>query len=234
MVSNKLQSIREISAKIEADSLVHLKKNYVKVSQFHDGIYYDPDYISPVSKSAHNLNSKILIILQDWASYDYLNTQNHTPEKIRSGINMNLPTNKRLQTYLLDFFGVNFYETYAINLFPFIKFGNISAQIPISDYLYSIEHFIKPFIEIFEANLIIAIGSTNYNILRRFKSLSKVDIKDSASNIFEISNTIVLGVPHTGGMGTANAGGEDKVKKIWKSISNRYSHLVSGKSLPMI
>ena len=71
---------------------------------------------------------------------------------------MNLPTNKRLQSYLLDFFGVNFYETYAINLFPFIKFGNISAQIPISDYLYSIEHFIKPFIEIFEATLIVAVG----------------------------------------------------------------------------
>lgn len=226
MESNKLKSIREISKKIEADSLKFLKNKYVKVSEYSNGIYYDPNYISPVSKSAHNVNSKILIILQDWASYDFLISQDHTPEKIKSGIDLSLPTNKRLQLYLLNYFGINFHQTYAINLFPYIKLGNISASIPIHDYLYSIENFIEPFIKVFEANIVIAVGSTNYNILRRFKKISKINIKDTYLDPFKIGNSIVLGVPHTGGMGTANAGGEDKVKSIWKTLSDNYRQLI--------
>ncbi|MDA1134164.1 MAG: hypothetical protein O2802_04485 [Proteobacteria bacterium] len=44
--------------------------------------------------------------------------------------------------------------------------------------------------------------------------------------MFEIGNCIVLEVPHTGGMGTANAGGEDKVKSIWKTLSDNYRQLI--------
>lgn len=226
MSIEKLSLIRNISMKIESDSLASLKGKYFKVSDFNDGIYYDPDYISPISKSAHNLNSKVLIILQDWASYDFLISQDHTPEKIKTGIDLSLPTNKRLQLYLLNYFGINFYETYAINLFPYIKLGNISALIPIHDYLYSIENFIEPFIKSFEANIVIAVGSTNYNILRRFKKISKINIKDTYLDPFKIGNSVVLGVPHTGGMGTANAGGEDKVKSIWKKLSDNYRQLI--------
>ena len=96
MSTEKLNLIRNISMKIESDSLDLLRGKYIKVSEFDNGIYYDENFISPISKSAHNVNSKILIILQDWASYDFLISQDHTPEKIKYGIDLSLPTNKRL------------------------------------------------------------------------------------------------------------------------------------------
>lgn len=226
MIINKIETIREISKKIETNSMVFLKNKYVKVSEYKNGIYYDPSFISPISKSAHNLESKILLILQDWASTDYLNKQVHTIEKINTGIDLNLPTNKRLRILLKEFFGIKIEQTYAINLFPYIKYGKISAKIPINDYLYSIENFIDPFIKCFQPNLIIVVGSSNYNLLRRYKDLSKINIKDSFQNSFEISNSIVQGVPHTGWWGTMNVGGDDEVKKIWKSLSIKYTHLI--------
>lgn len=226
MESNKLKSIREISKKIEADSLKFLKNKYVKVSEYSNGIYYDPNYISPVSKSAHNLDSKILLILQDWASVESLNKQEHTPEKINSGIDLTIKTNKNLPIWLEEFFGITFNQTYAINLFPYIKFGNMSAHIPIHDYLYSVKNFIEPFIESFQPSLIITIGVDIFNILRRYKGLPPVKLKDAYLNPFEISKSSVVGVPHTGHWGTVNGGGENEVKKMWMSLSNNYHHLI--------
>ena len=226
MESNKLKSIREISKKIEADSLEFLRNKYVKVSEYNNAIYYDPNYISPVSKSAHNLDSKILLILQDWASVEFLDKQEHTTEKINSGIDLTIKTNKNLHIWLEEFFGIAFNQTYAINLFPYIKFGNMSASIPVHDYLYSVKNFIEPFIESFQPNLIITIGADIFNILRRFKGLSRVKSREVYLNSFEISKSSVIGVPHTGHWGTVGAGGEIEVKKMWEYLSNNYRHLI--------
>ena len=226
MESNKLKSIREISKKIEADSLEFLKNKYVKVSEYNNGIYYDPNYISPVSKSAHNLDSKILLILQDWASVDSLNKQEHTPEKINSGIDLTLKTNKNLSIWLEEFFEITFNQTYAINLFPYIKFGNMSAYIPFNDYLYSIKNFTEPFIESFQPKLTIVIGVDIFNVLRRFTGLPPVKSKEAYLYPFEFSNRTIIGVPHTGHWGTVGGGGEIEVKKMWKTLSDNYRQLI--------
>lgn len=221
----KLDFVRELSKKIEHDSMELLSNNYTKVSQYNNGIYYHPDYISPVSKIAHNLNSEILIVLQDWASIDFLNKQEHTPEAINSGINFSLPTNKRLPIFIEEYFNKKLDQTYIINLFPYIKFGDIRASIPSKDYLYALEKYIDPFIRNLKPKLIIAIGSITYNTFRKYKRLDQINVKESIIYPCYIDKSVIFGVPHIGGSGTAKAGGLVAVKEHWHSLADAYINI---------
>lgn len=225
MKNEKLYFVRELSKKIEQDSMELLSNDYTKVSQYNNGIYYHPDYISPVSKIAHNLNSKILIVLQDWASIDFLNKQEHTPEAIKSGINLSLPTNKRLPIFMDEYFNKKLDQTYIINLFPYIKYGDIRASIPTKDYLYSLEQFIEPFIRNLKPKLIIAIGALTYNIFRKYNKLEQINVKDSILHPCYIDKSVIFGVPHIGGSGTAKAGGLVAVKEHWQGLAEAYRNI---------
>ena len=46
-------------------------ENYVCIGDFHDGVY-ECDHVSPITKTAGNVNADIMVVLQDWAGKDAL------------------------------------------------------------------------------------------------------------------------------------------------------------------
>jgi hypothetical protein len=90
------------------------------LSDYHNGLY-ECDYVSPFTKSANNVNAKVMLVLQDWASDNYLKDCLPDPELIEMGHDPKLPTNKNLKTLLKDHFHLSLSDTYATNLFPYYE-----------------------------------------------------------------------------------------------------------------
>jgi hypothetical protein len=68
-----------------------------------------------------------MLIGQDWASSKWLsNPKNLSFAAL--GKDPNLMTNRNLDEYL-NYFGLNFSDTFATNAFVFVKEGNMSAKI---------------------------------------------------------------------------------------------------------
>ena len=44
---------------------------YGCIGDYHGGVY-ECQFVSPYSKSAHNVDASLMVLLQDWASHDYL------------------------------------------------------------------------------------------------------------------------------------------------------------------
>lgn len=112
-------------------------------------------YVSPYSKGAHNYDADVMILLQDWSSDDALQRSSGPSEL---GRDRNLPTNKTLERLLED--------TYATNLFPFIKKGGLSSRIPFKDLVLAAEEFALPQIRIVAPRLVICLGKNTFNALR--------------------------------------------------------------------
>src|SRR5438876_11005246 len=88
------------------------------LADFHAG-YYECDYVSPWSISACNVDAELMLIGQDWASSETL--EGEMDEKQRAiGQDWFARTNSNLREFL-GYMHVEFSDTYATNLFPFIK-----------------------------------------------------------------------------------------------------------------
>ncbi|NJL31875.1 MAG: hypothetical protein HC898_09720 [Phycisphaerales bacterium] len=70
-----------------------------------------------------------MILLQDWASSAEL-AKPLDDAMVKLGRNPALPTNKNLEALLQRFFGRELQDTFATNLFPFVKSGSISQKSP--------------------------------------------------------------------------------------------------------
>jgi hypothetical protein len=67
------------------------------------------------------------------------------PERKRPGQGWNVPTNRNLRRYLRDHMGgLEFSQTYATNVFPFIKIGKKNAAIRATDMRYAAEKYALP------------------------------------------------------------------------------------------
>jgi restriction system protein len=104
-----------------------------------------------------------LILLQDWSSDNVLQRSNGPSEL---GRDPNLPTNKTLERLLNDSLGLKLEDTYATNLFPFIKKGGLSSRIPFKDLVLAAEEFALPQIRIVAPRLVICLGKNTFNALR--------------------------------------------------------------------
>jgi hypothetical protein len=109
----------------------HRSPRYDNLADFHDG-FYECDFVSPWTISANNLNAALMLIGQDWSSSDSLNGSKDKEIK-RRGQTWDLPTNKTLRDLLQRHMSLSFTDTYATNLFPFVKRGPMNARIAVSD-----------------------------------------------------------------------------------------------------
>ena len=114
--------------------------------------------MSPYTKSARNHDAPIFVLLQDWSSEDRLNGP-LDQDAIEHGHTPSLPTNRRLNQLLGRFFNVTLADTYATNLFPFIKPGSLSAPIPFKDLVRAAREYALPQISIVGPRLVICLGS---------------------------------------------------------------------------
>lgn len=174
------------------------------VGDFHGGAYDRHDHVSPWSISACNVDSDIMVFLQDWSSEESMSgpldvpaaTIGHTPT---------LPSNRNLKKLLKTYFDKDIRDTYVTNVFVFIKPGRMSAPIPIRDLMYSAKKYAIPQIDIMKPRLVICLGGSTYNAIRRALTLRPVRLQEALDHPVRRGESVIFGVSHTGGLGIANA-----------------------------
>jgi hypothetical protein len=129
---------------------------YMCVSEFHNG-KYDCDFVSPWTKSAHNTSFRLMVIAQDWASQKYLERP-YNWALAECGYDEGLKTNKCLSRLLRQYLNLGFNETYATNVFPFIKQGDMQGHIPRCDLIKAAKEYALPQIKIVDPLMVICLG----------------------------------------------------------------------------
>ena len=173
---------------------------YMGVAEFHDGAY-ECCYVSPYTKAAKNLDSKVFIILQDWISADVL-AGPIIPEAVSGGRIPTLPTNRNLDKLLRETIGLRIDETYATNLFPFIKPGGMSSSIPFRALRASARSYALPQIEILAPRLVVALGLVVYNALAvETNNPRKATLAEAIAAPFDIGGSRVWCQAHPGALG---------------------------------
>lgn len=105
-------------------------------------------------------------MLQDWASDDFL--KGPFCELTRQyGRTPSRQTNQRLDELVRKHFGFSICETFASNLFPFIKLKSMKAKIPMKHLVLAAEEFALPQITIVAPRLVVALGLDCFNSIRR-------------------------------------------------------------------
>lgn len=192
---------------------------YGRIGDYHQGIF-ECDYVSPYSKSAHNLDANVMVFLQDWSSHERLLLP-PDPEVVRLGYTPSLPTNRNLISLLRTHLGLELRDTYSTNLFPFIKLGNLSAGIPFTALVRAGQEFALPQLSAIRPRLAICLGLATFNALRVATGHAAVPNLASALEApFEVGPTRVVCQAHTGNLGRngRNKGGIDRVSADWKAL----------------
>lgn len=193
---------------------------YRGIGDYHSGAY-ECDYVSPYTKSAHNLDADIMFILQDWSSDAFLRLPINE-QVVELGYTPELPTNKNLIALLNAHFGVSLSDTFGTNLFPFIKPGNLSATIPARELKHAALEYAIPQIMLISPKLVICFGVSVYNAIRRGLGVSPVRrLADAIESPMTISGIRVWAQSHPGGLGRAgrNRGGVDRVTRDWSLMA---------------
>jgi uracil-DNA glycosylase len=221
LTSEKIVALAELAQKRSSDLRTGYKLVYRDVTEMFPNIAEWHDHVSPWTVGAKNVDSDLMLIGQDWSSENSLLAAD-IDELREQGRTLKLATNKRIERLLDKFFNRPFSATFATNLFPFIKLGTISASIPMDDLILAAREYCIPQINIVAPTSVIVFGSSGFNALRRSVGLPKVKISGAATD-FQIGSTQIFGLPHPGGMGTANAGGDVIVEKLWRQIAKVHS-----------
>jgi restriction system protein len=182
--------------------------------------------VSPYTIGAQNVDSELMILLQDWASDDVLR-DDYLDTRVTVGHDPSRGTNKRLKELLRKHLRLELSEVYATNVFPFIKRGPMNKSKAKRDLVRAAREFALPQIEIVGPRLAVCLGKAAFNAVaiasgsRPAKSLAEAIEKASP---FEIGNTQVWCQAHTGQQGTnyRNRGEADQVARDWDRMAAVY------------
>ena len=194
---------------------------YRGISEYHSGAY-ECDFVSPYTKSAQNLDADIMLVLQDWCSDEFLRKP-VDPEVVKLGHDPQLDTNRNLKSLLSTHFGIGLEQTFATNLFPFIKHGAMNARVCFVDLKKAAETYTVPEIEIIEPRLVVCLGLDVYRAIRKSSGLVPADNLDMAiASPFWIGDAEVRAQSHPGRLGRANRnrGGVDRVAEDWRRMAD--------------
>lgn len=196
---------------------------YKNIGEYHNGIY-ECDFVSPYSKVAHNHESPIFVLLQDWISDDVLSGP-VLADAVTLGRIPKLPTNRNLDRFLREHFGIDVSETYATNLFPFIKPGGMSGAIPLKDLCMAAREYALPQIQIIKPMLVIALGLNCFNALR-FASASQKNrnIAEAIASPFAVGPSMIWCQAHPGALGQNGRNKLDarQVEADWSAMAAWY------------
>ncbi|MCK1586937.1 uracil-DNA glycosylase family protein [Bradyrhizobium sp. 169] len=199
-----------------------------------DGGIWDCKHVVPWTTSASNVDADLMIIGQDWASEQFLrepkyNTAERVSARLSAGQDEYLPTNRRLKSLLRTHCGLEFAQTYATDVLVFIKPGTMTGNVPMKDMLYCAETYTLPQIRIVKPRMVICLGAKTFNSVRRAMGMPDLKLSEACSplahSIDKGTGTEIYGVPHTGGLGHANAGGMERVNQIWLGLATRFDEL---------
>ena len=128
---------------------------------------YELVYVSPYTKSAKNVDAEVALVLQDWDSDKALRGPLDCDAQIL-GYTSTMPTNVNLIALLRRHLDLSLAETFATNLFPFIKGGARNNDIPARLMREATEEFGMPQIQVIRPKLVICLGISVFNSFRRF------------------------------------------------------------------
>ncbi|MGH9931417.1 MAG: hypothetical protein ACREA9_19595, partial [Pyrinomonadaceae bacterium] len=188
------------------------------IGDYHGGVY-ECDLVSPYTKTAGNINAEIMVMLQDWASDDFLRNHPFHEPSAKFGHDPTRPTNRKLKTLLNKTFGLGLAEIYSTNLFPFVKLGDMSAKIPMKYLVSAAREFAMPQLRIVNPRLVICLGLDTFNALRQANGFSRTDSLDfGIQNPFNIGMTRVWCQAHTGRL--SNRGSFERVLDDWRRMKS--------------
>ena len=191
---------------------------YKNLKDYYQGAY-ECLHVSPYTKSAANVDSAIMVFLQDWTSDESIR-RGLSEDCVTLGYTPELPTNKNLIRLLGAHFGISLQDIFATNLFPFIKPGHMGHAIPWDDLVRAAIEFGLPQIHIIQPRLVICLGLRTFNAVR--EACKQPHVKPLAAAIhrpFSFERARIWCQAHTGGQGQAmrNAGSV-KVPGDWQRM----------------
>jgi hypothetical protein len=189
---------------------------YKCIGDYHAGAY-ECDFVSPYTKTAGNIDSEIMVMLQDWASDGFLSGPVHEPS-VKLGHSPNLPTNRNLIRLLKITFGLTLPDVYGTNLFPFVKAGEMTGEIREKDMVLAARQFALPQIRIVNPKLVICLGLATFNALRQVCDLPACrPCSVAIENPVDIGTIRVWCQAHTGarGQNNRNKDGVSRVPDDW-------------------
>jgi hypothetical protein len=209
-------------------------KGYRGLARYHGGIY-ECDYVSPYTKSAGNMNSKIMVMLQDWSSDAALAQKNIHYDCVCCGYGKKVRTNQKLIELLKAYFRVDLKDIFATNLFPFIKRGSLSAQVRFEDLRRAAKEFGIPQIKIVRPRLVICLGKDTFNAIRsawRDDGARVHSLGEAIRNPFQIGRTKIWCQAHTGHWGQTNRNkGRRRVPSDWNRMRKWFENQSTIKSV---
>lgn len=215
---------------VKAGALLHLARlrqstrldGYASIGDFHDGIF-ECDHVSPWTKSGCNVDAEIMIVGQDWSSSDALDRDPPDLHSAALGFSPKFPTNSNLDDLLERHFGLKRADCYLTNLFPYIKRGKASAQIPLKDLVASARRFTLPEVQIVSPRLVICLGLGTFVALMRAIGLKgSPRMAQAVNSPFEFAGAVVHCVAHTGALGMNNRG-RGQVERDWQQLATSLS-----------
>ena len=184
---------------------------------------YECDFVSPYSISAHNVDARLMVLLQDWASHDVLK-EDFLEERCTIGYDPKRTTNIRLQQLLHQHFGLELKDIYATNVFPFIKSGGMNSKIKSKDLRCAAKTFALPQIDIVQPRIAVCLGKVAFDAVAVVAGQQKSASIDSAiASPFSHGTTRIWCQAHTGpqGYNNRNRGGVD-VSADWKKMAETF------------
>ncbi len=215
----KLQKLKELGKKRQQ---APPGKEYKRIADFCEQ-KYESDFVSPYSKSSSNVNSEIMLLLQDWASSDKL-SQPFNEQFAVLGYDTDLDINQNLIVLLQETFGLKLNEVFTTNVFPFIKHGGMSTPIPQADITEPYKKFCYPQIEIIKPKLVICCGKQAYVASLKYSRESTKNLM-SVRNNFHVEDMLFYHqrVPSYYGIShNFKRGGIEGAKSDWLAMKDEF------------
>jgi hypothetical protein len=120
------------------------------------------EWVSPYTKCAHRVGG-VAIVLQDWASEGGL--VRFDPIVQLHGRAPTLLTNQRLDALLRSVLGLEIYDVYVTNTFPFVKAGTMSAALSKRRTLDAAKIFLAHELALARPAMTLALSAVAYDTL---------------------------------------------------------------------
>jgi restriction system protein len=201
-------------------------EGYTSIGDYDNGVW-ECDYVSPYSKSSHNPDSDILIVLQDWCSSGSFDGS-VCEVTLQLGYSPSVRTYRNLIALLREHFGLELPDVYTTNLFPYIKPGEMRADIENAAFVKAATDFTLPMIEIIEPKIVICAGLKTFNALRESCGFAWANnVAEGVVSDFDYKNSRIFCQAHPGqqGLNWRNRGGEDRVSADWLRMADYYRSL---------
>jgi len=194
------------------------------IGDFHAG-NYDCLWVSPYTRSANNPHADVVILLQDWASTDWFQ-QPFDEEVARLGYDPALRTNQNLHRLLKEHLDQRLEDTYATNLFPFVKLGGMSAKIPVRALRRAAVEYALPQVDAVRPRLVVCLGNATFNAISFAAGEPlRPRLAEAIASPFRRGRTLIHCQAHTSQLGQnlRNRHDPTQVARDWVSMHDRFA-----------